>query len=296
MLGYSIHFERIKVYAASCHKLSSINGGNGTYMKESIDRSGAAHYCFAAYNTCNSVFFPRVHIPIADECHLGCFYCDFVSNGNQGILSKKPGVCDSVIWGHEGILNYLEKNLRDSSTILGVSGPGDPFSSEKQMSILFDVINNHYPDNPLCICSSGFGFPSIMNKIDCKRINFITLTINTFDQKKYSQIYKNASASFSGEYLSLSQKEALDYFLPTSSKVKVNTVFLPDINENEIVLMFKTLYDRGVECFNLLPMSEDKVYLDKYNVAIQQIIHLGIPLLQQCLKCRSDSCYGWKGL
>ncbi|MGN6713645.1 radical SAM protein [Anaerocolumna jejuensis] len=249
------------------------------------------HFCFNEENDRKLVYDERIHIPIANVCKLGCIYCDYTYHRNIGSNLTKPGTCSVLISGKTDMLNYLSKYISNSTKIIGISGPGDPFLSEQQMSIFFNIYKEYYSYLDLCICTSGVNFDSISNIVDLKSLNYITFTVNSLEELSINKIYRSVQNNiFTAQYIMDQQLKAIDFFHSNNTKIKINTVFLPEINGDEILHMYRTLYQKGVSVFNLLKCSNDADYIKKYNELVEKIINDKIPIIRKCLQCKSDSC------
>lgn len=81
-------------------------------------------------------------------------------------------------------------------------------------------------------------------------------------------------------------------------KIKINTIYIPNINDNEINSMFSFLLKMGVDCFNLLPLRQinnqfnyDKdLYLDNFKNKVKELKELGFPMINKCSQCTSSAC------
>lgn len=249
------------------------------------------HFCFTEENNQKVVYDERIHIPIANICKLGCMYCDYSYHRNIGNNLTKPGTCDTLVVGKEDMLDYLHRHISDRTKIIGISGPGDPFLSEQQMKIFFDIYEKYYTRLDLCMCTSGVNFDSIRNIVDLKSINYITFTINSMKESTIKKIYRSVEENaYTAQYIMNQQLKAIKFFNSCKTKIKINTVFLPEINEKEILSMYRKLYESGITVFNLLKCSNETEYNKKYNEIIQSIMDEKIPIIRKCLQCRSDSC------
>lgn len=255
------------------------------------------HCCF---NTDN-IFLPtpRIHVPLATMCSMGCSYCGYSYDGNISSSQLRPGVVNNVVSSYDEIYEYLCKALikLPEAEIIGVSGPGDPLENYNQLSFLMEIIKEKWPTKTLCLCTNGrFFFPCGKAVVDSGLLKYITFTINTLDENKLPQIYnsfREGGATKCAEHVK-NLISAIRYCKLRGVTVKVNTVFLSGINDDDIEDMFEKLKNIGVDCFNLLPQRgmNDVAYDSTivYSQKRNELQSKGFPLTRHCKMCRADFC------
>lgn len=265
------------------------------YLRNEEKEMKEKHYCF---NTNHDMeMWGRIHVPLARKCSLYCIYCNYQFNKNISEIEGRPGVASKIIEGEREIANYLNEKFIEypGAKVVGVSGPGDPFENIQQLNILVDILKNNYPQCILCICTNGRIYDKEIEKLLSQDIlQYITLTINTLDVRKYSDIYKLYQHNHMKENMLENQLKIIRKCQREKIKVKINTVYLEGINNKEIIDMFTFLREEGVQCFNLIPCisNDNKVnrYKEGYEKTLNELISKGFPLLRRCKHCRSDYC------
>lgn len=266
---------------------------NNIFLVEEKRTIEMEHYCFDTTSNIKTTYYERIHIPIADKCYLGCIYCNFISNKNEGNGLSMPGTCEKTVIGQTQMVEYLENRITENTKIIGISGPGDPFLSEKQLQTFFEIYERKYLNLDLCICSSGINFCNIKKIVSLDAVKYITLTINSLSVDNVKKIYRGIqNNNFVAENLIEQQMQAISFFKGNKRKIKVNTVFLPEINENDIISTYLILHESGVNIFNLMPCQTTHEYKKKYDDLVMTLKNkYNIPILNRCLQCKSDSCY-----
>lgn len=259
------------------------------------------HSCFNTSS--NDLGYGRIHIPIAKVCKMGCKYCNYVMDGNVGInIENRPGTSNLVINNREEMLKYLEEKTKifPKINIIGVSGPGDPLDNMDNLEILNEVMNEQYKDYKLCICSCGYNYNNVINRIkNLNKLEYLTLTINTLDIRKMKFLYRSVNDGIlKADEIINQQKSIIKDMKERNVKIKINTIYIPNINDNEINSMFSFLLKMGVDCFNLLPLRQinnqfnyDKdLYLDNFKNKVKELKELGFPMINKCSQCTSSAC------
>lgn len=260
------------------------------------------HCCFCT-DTRRYIPTQRIHVPLARKCTMGCIYCRYHIDSNITENTIRPGSARCVVSTYTEIFNYLTEKLaeHEKCKIIGVSGPGDPLENLYSLKILYDILEQFYPECTLCICTNGSKFISVQETIVAfsKKLQYLTITINTLRPNTAVKLYSSISNIVEAEELFKNQIYAIDYMKSLGKKVKINTVYIPGINCDEIVDLYTTLSNHKVDCFNLMP------YIDthgsspncpqKYNESKilevrNQLQERGIPLACLCKQCRSDYC------
>lgn len=254
------------------------------------------HCCFSTDE--KKMPTPRIHVPLAGKCSMGCVYCGYRFDENITSSEFRPGVASRVVSSYADIEEYLSRALEKLPTaeIIGVSGPGDPLENFNELNHLVEIVRNKWPSKKLCLCTNGrFFFPHGQTIVDSGILKYITFTINTLDWEKLLQIYSCFSEDgcecerYTEELIS-----AIRYCKQKGIAVKVNTVLIKGINDDRIDSMFERLSDMRVDCFNLLPFrnvrSENNNPGTEYFLLRKELQSKGFPLTRHCMMCRSDFC------
>lgn len=254
------------------------------------------HCCFSTDE--KKVPTPRIHVPLAGKCSMGCVYCGYRFDGNITSSVLRPGVAGRVVSSYEDIEAYLSSALDKlpSAEIIGVSGPGDPLENFNELNHLVEIMRDKWPSKKLCLCTNGrFFFPYGQIVADSGILKYITFTINTLDKENLPKIYNCFSADgCAGESYIEGLISAISYCKQKGIAVKVNTVLIKGINDAQIESMFERLRHMGVDCFNLLPhrnvRTEQTDSSTEYWLLRQELQRKGFLLTRHCMMCRSDYC------
>lgn len=256
------------------------------------------HCCFNTTNSC--VQNVRIHVPLAEICTMNCFYCNYKYDKNISKNDNRPGIAKELVNGKNKIKDYLSEKITkfNDVNIIGVSGPGDPFQNPKALRYLIDIMKSQYNHLHLCLCTNGnFDYNEYIDILKFEQLKFITITINTLDALKSMQIYKSIDTDASAKKMINNQISLIKFCKEIGLKVKVNTVYLENINCDDIVEMYSQLMKYNVDCFNLIPQvkinSNNKDFMCdklKYDNIIEELKSRDFPMIYHCYRCNADFC------
>ena len=253
------------------------------------------HYCFNTEQL--EEVWGRIHVPLAKVCSLNCVYCGYHKDCNITSNIWRPGTVSGTVEGKQDIYKYLQQSfdLFQGVKIIGVSGPGDPLENMSQMRNLVTIMCRYFPQMYLCMCTNGSVYNSdtqwLLNQ---PILRYITLTVNTMDSDKYPLIYRRYCNPEIPRDMLDNQLKIIHKCVKNKIKVKVNTIYLQGVNDQEISGMFDCLLKEGVSCFNLIPRVNTvtgRYDCQKNFEKLQKaLIDANYPLMTRCKQCRADYC------
>lgn len=255
------------------------------------------HPCFSekAHNK-----FGRIHLPVAPACNIQCKYCvrkyDCANESRPGITSRVLTPYEAL----ERVRALVERNER--LTVIGIAGPGDPLANDATFET-FSAINKEYPELILCVSTNGLLLSDRLNDLIEAGVSSLTVTINAvipeIAEKIYSwvsykgRLYKEREAA---ECLLLNQWEGLGAAVEAGLIVKVNTVFIPGINDEEIPFVARFAAHKGADLMNIMPLIPKGEFEDLQRPS-REAIHImrercgkHITQMTHCRQCRADAC------
>jgi len=247
--------------------------------------------------------YARIHLPVARHCNIQCNYCtrDFCVNENR------PGAARRIIKPNE-VLDYLNRILEvipAETTTLGIAGPGEPLFNDETFETL-RIINEHYPDLFRCVATNGLLLEDRLDDlIECD-VTHVTITINAVNpataSRIYSWIYYNGKiyrGLEAGEIIVERQLSGLREVSQAGILVKVNTVYIPGINDSEIVEIARAVADYAY-IMNIMPLIPLAKFSNippptSYEIArARKAASRYIRQFYHCKLCRADA-YGVPG-
>ncbi len=254
------------------------------------------HPCFSK-NACH--FFGRMHLAVAPKCNIQCNYCirkfDCVNESRPGVTSKVLTPQEAL----ERVREVLEKV--HYIKVVAVAGPGEPLFNEETFET-FKLIKEEFPHLMRCLSTNGLLLPERIDDIEELGVGTVTVTLNAVDPDIGKEIYsfvnyhdKRYKGKEAAELLLKNQLEGIREAVKRKILIKVNTVYIPTVNDKHIIEVAKTVGEMGVYLQNVIPLipqykfaqitpptSQEKNEMqDKCSEYTRQMKH--------CRQCRADA-------
>jgi len=213
-------------------------------------------------------------------------------------------VSTRVVSVNEG-LDLVESLKNTNLKIIGIAGPGDPFSEPEKLFSFIENVRRKYGSNyEICLSSNGLAVHRHISILKELKVNFMTLTINALRPETYAEIvewiidhgtlYRGIEA---GARLLSAQFKSLEAICQAGIRCKINTVIVPDINQYEILDLFKVVKKIGATKGNLIPLIpvSGTRFGDIHTVSIKEHEMLTneaesvLSQVRHCKKCRADA-------
>jgi nitrogen fixation protein NifB len=249
-----------------------------------------------------------VHVPLANRCDAGCIYCGFEVHKNLS-SEAMPGFSDKCLKNVDEIEAYLSEKIPagGEDVVVGVSGPGDPLSSLENLSALFQICRRKLPSSEICLCTNGFGYARARELLFAEpRVRYMSFTVNALSAEVASRIYLGGRADEDRcRELLRCQWGAVRESCERGLFVKINCVYLPGINADEVLEVADLAQSLGVTIFNLVtyrrPLSAKGWCNQPYprlppvsraeREGVLESIRLArLKVKDDCRQCRSDFC------
>ena len=245
----------------------------------------------------------RVHLPVAPACNVSCNFCDRRFDCTN---ESRPGVT-SVVLSPRQAAAYLDGLVqrRQDVAVVGIAGPGDPMANPDATLETLRLVRAHHPNLLLCLASNGLALAEHAAELQSLRLSHLTITINTLDPATGARIYawvrdgeRVLRGEAGAELLLQRQLAALEALRGTGILIKVNSILIPGINQQEIPEIAAEVKRRGAHLFNcvaLIPAAcTPFARLPAPDPAVVARIRAGasahLPLMEHCSRCRADAC------
>lgn len=246
--------------------------------------------------------FGRVHLPVAPKCNILCNYCN---RKFDCVNESRPGVTSSVLSPTQAIA-YLERVLEAEPriTVAGIAGPGDPSANPKETLETLRLIRQRFPELLLCLASNGLGIAPYLDELAELQVSHVTITVNTVDPEIGAKIYswvRDGKVIYRGlkaaEVLLARQLEAIRGLKARGIVVKINTIIIPGINDQQVEVVARKMKELGVDLLNCMPVypNADTPFGDIPEptpgemTAIQAAAEEFLPQMRHCTRCRADA-------
>lgn len=254
------------------------------------------HPCFSE-KACHA--FGRCHLPVAPRCNIQCNYCvrDF-----DCVNESRPGVTSRVL-NPEEALDMVRKALDKYPYIkvIGIAGPGEPLANEQTFETL-RVLHEEYPNVIKCLSTNGLLLPEKIDLLKEYGVSNITVTLNAIDPEIGAKIYqfvdykgKRYTGVEAAKILLENQLKGIEMAVDRHMIVKVNTVFIPGINDDHIPAIAEKVGKMGIYNFNLIPLIAQYKFADitpptpEMKRKMQDECEKYVRQMRHCQRCRADA-------
>jgi len=214
------------------------------------------HPCFSE-KACHT--FGRCHIPVAPKCNIQCNYCirdfDCVNESRPGVTTRVLNPDESMDMVKKVVDNY------DYIKVVGIAGPGEPLANEETFETL-RRLHEQYPNVIKCISTNGLLLPEKIDLLQKYDVGNVTVTLNAIDPEIGAKIYqfidykgKRYTGIEGAKILLAQQLKGIEEAVKRHMIVKINTVYIPGINEDHIPEIAKKVGEMGVYTFNVIPLN-----------------------------------------
>jgi nitrogen fixation protein NifB len=235
---------------------------------------------------------------VAAGCNLRCGFCE---NFSSSCHTSQPAYANRIISVSEAV-EIIERELgtRPNLKIVAVSGPGEPLLNAKALEV-FERIGQGHEDVEFCLSTNGTLLDEYSKKLADLKTKTVTVSMSTHRPETANRIYE--WAVFDGERLDgppmasrivERQLRGIDAAVAEGIKVKVNSIFIPGINNQDLVPLAECLSDHGVSIQNIIPliplgrMSERRAPTESEIQGVRHSAAEWLPQFLHCKQCRSD--------
>jgi nitrogen fixation protein NifB len=202
--------------------------------------------------------FGRIHLPVAPACNIQCRYCirkyDCANESRPGITSRVTTPTEAM----ERVRILLDRS--DRISVIGIAGPGDPLANESSFEVL-SMIKKEFPDLTLCVSTNGLLLPERLEDLVQAGVRSLTITINAMvpeiAEKIYSHVMyrgKRYTGTKAAEQLLCNQWQGLSKAKEAGLIVKVNSVLIPGVNDNDIPIIALYAGKKKADIMNIIPL------------------------------------------
>jgi len=244
----------------------------------------------------------RVHLPVAPKCNIQCNYCNRLYDCCN---ESRPGVTSSILLPIQAshYFKALKTRLKNLS-VIGIAGPGDPFANPDETLATITLIEKEFPEMIFCLSSNGLNLAPYIDRIAKLHVSHVTITINSLNVETLAKIYswvRDGNKVYTGiEAAQLLLDRQLDCIKQLKEKgiiIKINTVIIPGINDQDIEKLAKKVAELGADTMNCIPlyptaktafgkMEEPSKEMMK---RIRSQITKYIKPMSHCARCRADA-------
>lgn len=256
------------------------------------------HPCFGGNHHKNG----RMHLAVAPKCNIKCGYC---SRRHDCANESRPGVTSRILTPQEALLKVREvmasEILGPVIKVIGIAGPGDPLANDETFET-FRIVKDEFPHLILCMSTNGLLLPEKIDLLDEIGLHSLTVTVNALDPEVGGRIYshinfhgKKYTGTEGAALLIANQLEGLKRAAGYGMTIKVNTVFIPGVNDGQVELIGRRVKELGAFVMNVMPLIPQSDFacvvpptpeeLEMVRSANEKIIGQ----FKHCRQCRADA-------
>ncbi|MEA5113841.1 MAG: radical SAM protein [Geobacteraceae bacterium] len=256
------------------------------------------HPCFGGNHHING----RMHLAVAPRCNIKCGYCtrrhDCANESRPGVTSRLLSPAEALDKVREVMASEI---LGPVIKVVGIAGPGDPLANEETFTI-FRLIGKEFPHLMKCMSTNGLLLPEKIDELDALGLRSLTVTLNTLDSAVGASIYsyiryhgKRYTGKKAARMLIANQLDGIRLAADFGMTIKVNTVFIPGVNEEQIPLIARRVKELGATVMNVMPIIPQARFSSitpptpEELAAVQTANERVIGQFRHCRQCRADS-------
>ncbi len=246
--------------------------------------------------------YARVHLPIAPNCNVQCAYCN---RKYDCVNESRPGITSAVLSPQQA-LTYLSKISEKISNIstIGVAGPGDAFAEPEKTLEAIKLVKQEFPEKIFCLSTNGLNLLPYVDQLAELDVTHVTITMNSFRLDTIAKVYKwvrfnkKVYRGEEGAAVILEQQIAgLKALVKAGITVKINTIFMPGVNDNEIEEVAEKVGALGASTMNCIPLipaegTDFEGFPKPTSAAVKEAIaqiSKHIKPMVHCARCRADA-------
>ncbi|MDI9643929.1 MAG: radical SAM protein [Candidatus Verstraetearchaeota archaeon] len=255
----------------------------------------SAHPCFGVKAHFSVA---RMHLPVAPRCNIQCKYC--VRRLDK--CEQRPGVA-ACIMDEEAALRRLESEVKSNPNlkVVGIAGPGDPLANEMTYRIL-GRIKEKFPNLLLCLSTNGLLLEEAAERLRSLGVKTVTITINAVNPKVGASIYEWVwyggtllRGEEGAELLIKKQLRGIEELVKRGIVVRINTVLIPTVNQDEVESIASEAARRGASLMNIIPLIPQHEFKSLRRPTCEELERARkqaekyIPQFRLCRQCRADA-------
>lgn len=266
--------------------------------RDTIEQT-AKHPCYSleAHHT-----YARMHLPVAPRCNIGCNYCN---RRYDCANESRPGVTSQVLSPEQALAKFLRVREKvENLSVVGIAGPGDALANWPNTERSIELIRRQAPEIVFCLSTNGLLLPRYGPEIVALGIKHVTVTLNTLKPETGSKIYRYVmwdrqyyAGMEAARILLANQLQGIVFLVRHGVAVKLNTVVIRGINDNECTAVAKTGQELGALVGNLMPLipAPGSPWANHPLLSHQELDRMRercgeiLPQMRHCRQCRADA-------
>jgi nitrogen fixation protein NifB len=185
--------------------------------------------------------------------------------------------------------------------VVGIAGPGDPLANEETFET-FRRVGEEFPDLLKCMSTNGLLLPEKIDLLQSLGLHSLTVTVNALDPEVGARIYNHIiyhGTRYSGKdavrILIANQLAGIERAVGYGMTVKVNTVLIPGVNDDQVPLIGMKIRELGAFVMNVMPLIPQADFANvtppspEMLEAVRRANEKIIGQFRHCRQCRADA-------
>jgi nitrogen fixation protein NifB len=244
----------------------------------------------------------RMHLAVAPHCNIKCGYC---TRKHDCANESRPGVTSQLLTPAEAIekvrVVMASEIMGPIIKVIGIAGPGDPLFNPETFAT-FRQVAAEFPHLILCLSTNGLLLPEKIDELDQLGLCSLTVTLNSLDPAIGGRIYSHVhyhGTTYHGaegaEILLTNQLAGIRLAAERGMTVKVNTVYIPGVNESQVPLIARRVKDLGAKVMNVMPLIPQADFAgvapptENLLAEVRSANEKIIGQMRHCRQCRADA-------
>ena len=264
------------------------NGPFGHLVKQHPCFNGEAHFKYG-----------RIHLPVSPDCNIQCRFCKRGFNKYE----NRPGVSRALLTPAAALETVARAvRLCPDLTVVGIAGPGDTLTTDHALET-FAMIHAKFPKLINCLSTNGLLLKEKAERLMAAGVRTVTVTVNAVDHEVLQNICTHVqyheqflAGGYAARLLIAAQIAGIRKMVSLGAAVKINTVFIPGLNDGQIGPIAAVMAKLGASLMNIIPLipqhelqNQRAPGCDELNAA-RQAAERYLPVFRHCQHCRADAC------
>ncbi|MDR1160168.1 MAG: radical SAM protein [Syntrophomonadaceae bacterium] len=240
----------------------------------------------------------RIHLPICPSCNIQCAFCRRSINKDE----NRPGVA-SFILTVDKVNQYISDALQmcPEISVVGVAGPGESLIGENLIKA-FKSVGKEFPQLLKCMSTNGLLLNEKADELIEVGVDTLTVTVNAIDPEILAKIVmgiyykgKRYEGTEAAALLIENQIKGIKKMAASGVTIKINTVLIPEINQDHIYSVANKVSSLGADLYNIIPLIPQYRLSHLNPPSCQEIDRARevasehVDVFRHCQHCRADA-------
>ncbi len=202
-------------------------------------------------------WFDELQLNVAPTCNMLCNFCskgsDCICNGND------PGYCSRMLTPRQAVNWAASSILKDKRIkVVKISGPGEPLCNSQTFEV-FKRLGQKLPDVIFGISTNGLRLEDKAEILAALGVRMVDISINAVREETITKLYSKLivdndiiSGTKLSSFLHEKQMKGLEKCIKLGMAVRINTVYFPGINDDDILKIAQMCKESGIASMCLI--------------------------------------------